>query len=126
IELQIIALNWIYLRSNLFPTELVAPAVDCVKQTLGEIGARTEKLHLLSHEHGRNAARNRAIVAPRAAHERIALELQCARVDGDFRCELAKVIRQSRRIPNGEIRLRRRSKIVERVQEAKTGFRHQR
>src|SRR5262249_45495477 len=99
-------------------------SVDRVKQALGEIGARAEELHLLSHEHGRNAARNRAVVAPCAAHERIALELQRARVDRDLRREPAEVIRQSRRVPDSEVRFWRRSKIVERVQKTETGLRY--
>src|SRR5262249_3962290 len=126
VELEIIALNRIDLRPDLLPAELVASAVYGVKQTLGKIGARTKELHLLAHEHRRNTAGNRAIVTPSSTHQRVAFKLQCTRIDGDLRCKLAKVVRQSRRIPNREIRFRRGSQIVKSVQKTETGFRHQR
>src|SRR5205814_1494303 len=105
--LEIVALNRVDLWPDLLAANFVAPAVDGIEKTLCEIRARAEELHLLSHQHGRDAAGNRAIVAPRSTHERVAFKLQRARIDGDFRGKLAKVVRQTRRIPNRKIRFRR-------------------
>src|SRR6185436_20260390 len=96
VEIEVVALDWISLWPDLLAGEFIAAAVDGVEQALGEVRARAEKLHLLAHEHWRNAAGNRAIVAPRAAHERVALELERAGVNGYFRGEFPEMLRQSR------------------------------
>ena len=83
-------------RADLLAGDFVAAAVDGVEKALGEVRARAEELHLLAHEHRRNAAGNRAVVAPGAAHERVALELQRAGIDGDLRGELPEIVRQPR------------------------------
>ena len=113
-------------RPDLLAADLVAPAIDPIEQTLGEIGARAEELHLLAHAHRRHAARDRAIVAPRAAHDLVALELERAGVDGDFRGVAAEAIGQARRIPDGEIRLRPWPEVVQRVQDPEAGLRDER
>src|SRR5262245_35465430 len=99
IEFEVLALNGSIQRHDLLPAEFVAPAVNRVEKTFGEVCARAKELHLLSHEHWRNAASNCAIVPPCITHERVALELQRAGIDRDFCSELAKVIWQPRRIP---------------------------
>ena len=56
-------------RRNLRTRFFVASAVDGVEQTLGQVGACAEKLHLLSDFHRRNAARDAVVVAEFGAHQ---------------------------------------------------------
>jgi hypothetical protein len=83
VKVEIVALDRFNLWPDLLAGEFVAPAVDGVKEALGEVRARAEKLHLFAHEHWRNATGDRAIVTPRDAHQRVVFELQCAGVNGD-------------------------------------------
>ena len=96
IELEVVALNRINFGANLFAADLVAAAINGVKQALCEIGARAEELHLFPDKHWRHAARDRAIVSPRSAHERVAFKLERARVDGDLRSKLPEAVRKPR------------------------------
>ena len=49
-----------------------------------------------------------------------------AGVDRDLRGEAAEAVGQPRRVPDREVRLRRRAEVVERLQEAEAGLRDQR
>ena len=51
-------------RPDLFAGDLVAAAVQRVQQRLRQVHARAEELHLLADAHRRDAAGDRAVVAP--------------------------------------------------------------
>jgi hypothetical protein len=95
-KIEVVALDWVDFRPDLLAADLVAAAVDGVEKAFGEVRAGAEELHLLAHEHWRNTAGNCAVIAPRAAHGRVALELQRAGINGDFCGEFPEVVRQPR------------------------------
>ena len=126
VEVEHVALDRFERRSDLLAADFVAAAVDRVEQALRQVGARAEELHLLADDHRRHAAGDRPVVAPRAAHDLVAFELERARVDGHLRREAAEAVRQARRIPDGQVRLGRRAEVVERLQEPEARLRHER
>ncbi len=81
IEVEILALDGFVCRSNLFAGELISTAIDCIQQALGEIRAGAKKLHLLANQHWRDTTRNGAIIAPCAAHDLVAFELNGTRIN---------------------------------------------
>src|SRR6185369_6434990 len=125
VEVEILPLDGAESRAHLLAANLVAAAVDRVQQTLSEIGARSEELHLFADAHGRNAAGDSAVVSPGAAHHLVTFELNRAGVDRHFRREVPERLRQARRVPDGEVRLRRRTQVVERLEETEAGFGNQ-
>src|SRR5258708_34108573 len=56
VKIEIFALHSAPSGSDLFATDFVPPAVDCIEEALGKVGAGSEELHLFSHQHGRHAA----------------------------------------------------------------------
>src|SRR5206468_5794174 len=94
IEIQVLALDRAVLWPDLIAGYFVATTIDCIEQTLREVRARTEELHLFAHQHRRDTTGNSAIVAPRAAHNLVAFELNRAGVDCHLRRETAKALRQ--------------------------------
>src|SRR5207249_109561 len=72
-----------------------------------------------------DATGNSAVVAPRAAHDLVAFELNRAGVDSHLRRETTKSIRQPRRVPDGEIWFRGRPEVVKGLQIPKARLRYQ-
>src|SRR5262249_19250564 len=97
-----------------------------VEQTLGEISARAEELHLLAYQHRRYTARYGSVIAPRPAHDFIAFKLNGACIDGHLSGKAPELIGQPRRVPDRQIGLRRGSEVVESLQKTKARLRHQR
>ncbi len=126
VEVEVVALDRLGGGADLLAARLVAAAVDGVEQTLGQVGARAEELHLLAHQHRRHATGDRAVVAPRPPHDFVALELERAGVDGHLRREVPEAVRHPRGVPDREIRLRCRAQVVERLQHAEAALRHER
>ena len=126
IEFEGFALDCAQWRGHLFSTDLVPPSIDGVKQALGEIGPGAEKLHLFAHQHRRHTTGDRSVVAPGAAHDFVVLKLKGTGVDRDFGGKMPKAIGQTRGIPDGQIRLRGRAKVVQGLKKAKARFRYQR
>ena len=83
VELEVVTLDRRCRRRDLVAADLVAPAVDRIQQALRQVGARAEELHLLADQHRGDTAGDRAVVAPGAAHDLVALELDRARIDRD-------------------------------------------
>ena len=65
VEVEVVALDRLERGRDLLAADLVAAAVDRVEQALRQVGARAEELHLLADQHRRDAAGDRAVVAPR-------------------------------------------------------------
>ncbi|MNS79285.1 hypothetical protein D3C72_1129340 [compost metagenome] len=64
-------------RSDLDFQFLIHPAVDCVQQRFGEVGARTEELHLLANHHRADAAGNGVVITVEiGAHQIVVFILQ--------------------------------------------------
>src|SRR5688572_6114476 len=115
IELEVVSRDRFNRRSDLFAANFVPSAVDGVEKTFGEIGARAEKLHLLSDEHRRDTTGNRSIIAPCATHQLIAFKLDRTGLDSDLRAVPPKVIGKPRSVPDGEIWLWSRAKGTQSV-----------
>src|SRR6185369_14718104 len=62
----------------------------------------------------------------RVAHDLVAFKLNRARVDRYSGGEITKSVRQTRRVPDGEIWFRCWTKVVERLQETKACLRYER
>src|SRR5262249_54022030 len=97
-----------------------------IEQAFGKVCSCSEELHLLAHNHRRNAARNRAIISQRAPHNVIVFKLDRTRIDRHFRSEVSKAIGETRRVPDRKIWLRSRTEIIKRLQVTKTCLGHQR
>ena len=76
-------------RTDLLAADFVPAAVDRIEQTLGQVGSRAEELHLLADQHRRHTAGDGAVVAPGAAHDLVAFELNRAGVDRHLCREIA-------------------------------------
>src|SRR5687767_2676235 len=126
IENEEVTLNWFALRPDLLAAYLVAPPVDRIEQTLGQVGACAKELHLFAHQHRRYTTGNGPVVTPGAAHNLIAFELNRAGVDRDLGPKTTERIRHSRRIPDGHVWFRRRTEVVKRLQVPEAALRHQR
>src|SRR5207253_4642484 len=111
VKFEIVAFDGAESRADLVAADLVTATVDGIQEALGEIGASAEELHLLAYQHRRDAAGNRAIVAPGAPHDLVALELNRAGIDGHLGGEVAEGLAHARRVPDGEVRLRRGSEV---------------
>ena len=122
VEVEDVPFHRVDRRRDLFAAHLIAPAVDGVEQAFCEVRPCAEELHLLADDHRRHAAGDRAVVAPGAAHDLVALELDRARVDGHLRGEPAEAVGQPRRVPDREVRFGRGAEIVERLQQTEAGL----
>ena len=124
--IQIFARNRFEAWSHLYAGALVAPAVDGIQQALGQVGARSEELHLLADFHRGNAAGYAVIVAIVHAHQVIILILDGRRVDRHLGTELLPILRQLLRPQHRQVRFRCRAEVIKRVQVAETSLGHQR
>src|SRR5688572_3828973 len=122
IELEVILRDRFNRGADLFAANFVPSAVDGVEKTFGEIGARAEKLHLLSDEHRRDATGNRSIITPGAAHQLITLKLDRTRLDGNLGAVTPKVIGEPRSVPDGEIWLWCGAERTQSVQKTEAGL----
>ena len=84
-----------FFRADLFFGFFVHTAVDCVKQGFGEVGARTEELHLFADYHRADAAGDGVIVAVEVrTHQVVVFVLHGGSVNGDFGAEVFEADRQ--------------------------------
>ncbi|MNY22155.1 hypothetical protein D3C86_1557460 [compost metagenome] len=114
-------------RSDLDFQLLIHPAIDCVQQRFGEVGARTEELHLLADHHRADAAGDGVIIAVEiGTHQIVILVLQRGSGDRHLRCIFFESNRQLLGPQDRQVRLRRRPHRVERVQIAERRFADQR
>ena len=111
------------LRTHLRVRLLVHAAVDGVQEALREIGARAEELHLLAGVRRRDAAADRVVIAPDAAHDLVVLVLHARRRDRDLRGVALERLREARRVEDREVRLRARPHRLQRVEDAEVGLR---
>src|SRR5439155_1426038 len=111
--------------SDLLAGKFVATAIDRIEKCLRQVRAGAKELHLFAHQHRRDTTGNSAVIAPGATHRFIALELNRAGFDCYLRGEAAEWIRQSRRVPDSEIRFRPGAKIEKSLQISKARFRHE-
>ena len=113
-------------RRDLITGDLVAPAIDRVKERFCEVHARPEELHLLAQLHRRHTAGNAVVVAPVRPHEVVVFVLQRGGFAADIDAVALEVIRQVFRPQHRDIRLRRRTEIGQRVQHAIAALGHER
>ena len=125
VELQELALHRLGRGPDLFAGDLIASAVDRVEQAFREVGPGAEELHLLADHHRRHAAGDGPVVAPGAAHDLVAFELQRAGVDGHPGRKAPEPVRQARGIPDRQVGFRGGTEVVERVEDAEAGLCHQ-
>ena len=78
---EVVAGDWAEAGTYLLAANLVTAAVDGIQHTLGQVGASTEELHLLTDLHGANAACDAVVVAQFGTHQVVVLILQGASVD---------------------------------------------
>ena len=121
-----VALDGRQLRPHLVARDLVTAAVEGVEEALREVDAGAEELHLLAHLHGRDAARDRRVVAVGGAHEGVALVLDRARLDRELGAEALEAVGEGRVPEDREVRLGRRAEVAERLEEAEARLRHER
>ena len=117
IVVEVLGCDRISHRADLIAGLLITSAVDRIEQALRKVRASAEELHLLTDTHRGNAACDRIIVTELYTHQLIALILDGRSVDGDFRAVLLKVFRKIRAPEDRHVRLRRRSDILQCVQE---------
>ena len=79
--IQILGANGSELRSALYLELLIHTAVDRVEQALGQVGAGSEELHLLTGLRCRYAAADGVIVSPYRLHDIVILVLNGRRID---------------------------------------------
>ena len=116
VVIQIIPCDGTVPGPHLLFGDLIHTAVDGIQQALGQVGARTEELHLLAYAHGGHAARNGVIVAMGHAHQVVVLVLHAGRFDGGFRTEALEAFRQTGGPQHRQVGLRRGAQILQRVQ----------
>src|SRR5262245_51805346 len=107
--------------SNLLARDLIPATIDRIEKAFGEVSAGAKELHLLADTHRRDATGDCTVIAPGTVHDFIILKLQGACVDCDLCRKAPKRFGQSWGVPDRKIRLRRRAKIVKRLQEAEAG-----
>ena len=110
------------LRPHLHPRNFIHAAVDGVKKALGQIGARTEELHLLTRLRSGNAAADSVVVAPYAAHDLIVFVLNAARIYRNLRRIILERLGKTRRIEHRKIRLWGRPHRLKRVENTEVGL----
>ena len=126
IVIEDIAGNGQALRRHLVAGDLVAAAIDGVEQRLCEIDAGAEELHLLAEPHGGNTAGDAIIIARERPHQIVVLVLQRGRVLADLDAVALEGGWHVLGPQHRDVRLGRRTEIVERVQHPETALRHQR
>ncbi len=94
------------LRAALLAGQGVHTAGDGVGETLGEVGACPEELHLLARLRGTDTAADAVVVAPHRTHHVVVLVLYGTGLDGNHGRVLLEVHRQARAVEHGEVRLR--------------------
>ena len=105
-------------RGHLFALEFIHAAVQGVEKALGEVGARSEELHLLADAHGGHAACDAVVVAPVRAHQVVVLVLDGGRFNGNLGAEAFEGFRQVPGPQNGQVRFRSRPQVVQGLQHA--------
>ena len=113
-------------RHNDAALDFIHTAVDGVQQGLCQIAARAEKLHLLAHTHGRDAAGNGIVVAIDGAHDIIVLVLDGICCNRHFGAVALEFVGQMLAPQHGEVRLRRSAQVCQRVQNAERRLGHKR
>ena len=112
------------LRRDLHAALLVHAAVDGVEQALREVGARTEELHLLARLRRGDAAADRIVITPNAAHHAVVLVLDRRGVDRDLGRVVLERLRQTVRVEDRHVRLGGRSHRLQRMENAVVVLRH--
>src|SRR3954469_5946667 len=126
IKIEVFSLHSAACGSDLFATDFVPAAVDRIEETLGNVGAGAEELHLFSHCHWRYTTGDGSVIAPGAAHDFITFELDGTGIDRYLGSEVAEGIREAWGIPDRQIGFRSRAQIVESLEKPKTRLGHQR
>ena len=114
------------LGRDLIAGHLVAAAIDGVEQGLRQVDAGAEELHLLAEPHRRDAAGDSVVVAPERPHQIVVLVLQRGRVLADLDAVALERRGHVVRPQHRDVRLRRGTEIVERMQHAVAALGHQR
>ena len=96
----------------------VHAAIDGEQYELCKVCACTEELHIFADAHGGDAAGNGVIITECGAHNGVALVLDGIGIAGDLRDEALPVFRQVLRPQHGEVRLRGRVEVIERMKHA--------
>ena len=126
VEIQYFVQNRFGFRADLFFGFFIHTAVNRVQHGFGQVGAGTEELHLFADNHRAHAAGNGVIIAIEIrAHQIIVFVLDRRSVDGYFGAEVFETFRQLFRPQYSDVRLRRRTHVVQGVQEAEAVFGHQ-
>ncbi|MNI86089.1 hypothetical protein D3C73_1431480 [compost metagenome] len=85
---------------------LVHAAVDGVQESLSQVGAGAEELHLLADAHCGYTAGNSIVIAEFIAHQVVAFVLDRAGLDGHLGTLSLEGFRQLRGPQNSQVRLR--------------------
>ncbi len=108
--------------AHLMSADLVAAAVDGVEHTLGEVGTRSEELHLLADLHRRHAACYAVVVAQLSTHKVVVLILYGTRVDAYLCTIFLPRLWQALAPQHREVWLGRGTHVIKRVEEAIVGL----
>ena len=106
------------LRSALKSLHLVNAAVDRIEQSLCEVCACAEELHLLAGLGCGYAAADGVVIAPYRTHYIIVLVLDGGGLYGNLGRILAEALREPLGVKNGQVRLRSGSHVLQGVEEA--------
>jgi len=112
-------------RGDLDLLHLIDAAVDGVKQGFAQVGPGTEKLHLFTDAHGGHAAGNRVVIAQIPAHQVVVLILQRTGFNRGACAELFEPGGKAFGPEDRQVGLGGGTKVMERLQEAKTVLGHQ-
>src|SRR5574344_1073396 len=107
-----ITLDWLISRTTLFTGLGIHTTVDGIQQALGEIGTRTEELHLLTCLRSTHTAADGVIISPYRAHHIIILILDGTGSDRYHRCIALESLRQTTAVKYSEVRFGRRTHIL--------------
>ena len=125
VVIEIVARHGQSRGGNLLAGDLVSAAIDGIKKAFCQVHARTEELHLLAEAHGRHATGDAVVVAPEGPHEIVVLVLEGRRIAADLDAVAFERLREVLRPEHGDVRLRSRPEIGERVQHAVAAPGHQ-
>ena len=109
--------SYLHVVAVLVEELLVFATVDGIEQGLGKVGAGAEELHLFAGFRGADAAADAVVVAPDRAHYVVVFILDGRCADRDAGRIVAERLRQTGAVKDGEVRLRCRSHVFQRVQE---------
>ena len=113
-------------RGHLLALHFVHTAVQGVEQSLGQVGAGAEELHLLADAHGGHTAGNAVVIAPVRAHQVVVLILHRGGFDGNLGAVLLEAFGQGGGPQHGQVRLGSRPQVVQGLQHTEGAAGHQR